>query len=280
MGFSIAQGTPHCIWAPVCVAETLYVGQLVRSNNEGVEALAAAAGKGSQVHKMATVALISDGASANNLPFGVVIGTNKRVPTFDSTYKTESITYVAPNTATADDYAMVEGPWAKGDLMSMVRIALITSETVLRGQLYDSSFGTALPTYVIASGAGVSGMVTSTIAPTPVLASLSTFYFMDGAAAGSYRISKTAHADTHTWDMPLTVACAAGDKISHANGLRTIGQSYTQFDSTCQFIDMNDGLGTNYWLVDVLRLNLEDEKSSWVDFRMSTYSMLSYDDIV
>ena len=281
MGFSIAQGTPHCIWAPVGVGLTCYVGQIVVSVDEGVAPMAAASGLGSQAHKMAAVALIADGGAgtANNLPFGVVIGTNKRVPAFNSTYKTESITYVAPSSATADDYAMVEGPWAKGDLMSMVKIALITSETVLRGQLYDNTFGTALPTYTIASGASTGGMTTATIAPTPFLASGSTFYFKDGAAAGAYRISKTAHATTHTWDQLLTKTCAAGDTIVHAN-LRTIGQSMAQFDSTSQFIDMNDAQDTNYWLIDVLRLNLEDEKSAFVEFRMSTYSMLSYDDIV
>ena len=281
MGFQIIHESPQTIWCPVGVGLTCYVGQLVVSVDEGVAPMVQASGLASQAHKMAAVALISDGGAgtANNLVFGVVIGTNKKIPTFDSTYKTEKITHVAPSSATADDYVMVEGVWAKGDLMSMVKVALITSESVLRAPLYDNTYGTALPTYTIASGASTGGMTTPTITPTPILASLSTFYFQSGPAAGAYRISKTAHATTHTWDMPLVKACAAGDTIVHMNGLRTIGQSFAQFDSTCQFIDANDALNTNYYLIDVLQLDLEDEKNAYVDFRLSTYTTLSYDDI-
>lgn len=277
IGFRIAHGSPQTIWCPVINTTTLYVGQLVRSNNEGVEAFVQASGLGDQARKMAAVALIADGASANNQLLGVVIGTNKRLPTYDTTNRAESITYVAPSSATSNDYFGVEGPWGKGDLMAMVKVALITSETVLKGPIFNAAVGTAPTELTVASGASTVGCTTQTNEATAV-ASEATIYFRTGAAAGAYRICDDTDPAAHTWDIPTVKTCAVGDKCVKVQ-LRTIGQCKMMLDSVGMYIDTNAELTSHYHLIDVIRLDLSEAGNEYAEFRMSTYSMLSYDDI-
>ena len=277
MGFEVVHGNPQTIWAPVVNSDTLYVGQLVRCNNEGVEPFVQASGLADQARKMASVALIADGGSANNQLFGVVIGTNKRTPTFNTTYKAEYITYVSPASASSGDYFGVEGVWAKGDLQAMVKVALITSETVLRGPIYNAAYGTAPTVLTVASGASTTGCTTNASESTNV-ASEATIYFRTGAAAGCYRICDGTSATAQTWDIPTGTTCAVGDTAVKVQ-LRTLGQSKIMLDSEATYIDNNAELTSHYHLIDVIRLDLSEAGKEYVEFRMSTYTMLSYDDI-
>lgn len=280
IGFSIVHGSPQEIWGPVLNTDTLYVGQLVIATNEGVMPFAQASGLGDQSTKMEGVALISDGAAAtcNNQLFGVVIGTNKRTPTYEKTNKAEYITYVDPNAATSSDYFGVEGVWGKGDLMAMVKIALITSESVLRGPISNAGVGTALTVETVAS---TNTTVTATIASaadfTPV-ASEATVYFRTGPAAGAYRIMDGTSTTALQWDIATVVAPAVGDRLVCAN-LRTLGQCKIMLDSESMYIDNSAALTSHYHLIDVLRLELSEAGNEYADFRFSTYSMLSFDDI-
>jgi len=277
MGFTVSRGAPITVWVPVINTDTLYVGQLVRCNNEGVEPVAQASGAASQAHKVAAVGLISDGASANNMMYGVVVGTNKRTPTFSSSYSAEYITYVAPSSATSGDYFGVEGPWAKGDLQAMVEVAIITSETVLKAPLYNAAWGTAPTELVVASGASTLGCTTNTNEASGI-ASESTIYFRTGAAAGAYRITDDTSPTGHTWDSATVTTCAVADTCVKVN-LRPNGQCKMMPDSEAMYIDVNAECTTNYFLINVVSLDLSEAGKETVEFQMAPYTMLNFDDL-
>ena len=267
------------VWCPVGVAAgTLYVGQLVRQTNEGVDIMAVASGLSDQASKMVGVGLIHDGTSQNNVPFGIIVGTNKRIPTYSTTYKAESITYVAPSSATSEDYCMVEG-WAKGDLMAMVEVAILDPTVVLRSAIYNAAFGTAPTVGTIASGASTLGATVNALEATGV-ASCATVYFRTGAAAGCYRVTDDASATALTWDLALTTTCAVGDTLVRINGLRPHGYSKCQLDATTKWIDCNEELTSNHFSIVVHKLDLSVPGKEYVEFTLNAYHFLAMDDIV
>ena len=91
MGFQVVQGTPYITWVPVDNGETLRVGQLVTmaGNLSGAINLGAAAG-------------LSGNNSIGKVPWGLVIGTNEKVPLYDSSYKAEYTTQVTPHAQTRE----------------------------------------------------------------------------------------------------------------------------------------------------------------------------------
>jgi hypothetical protein len=240
--------------------------------------MAIASGLSDQASKMVGVGLIHDGTSQNNVPFGVIIGTNKKIQSFSSTYNTNSITYVAPSSANSEDYCCVEG-WAKGDLMAMVHVAVLDPTVVLRSRIYNAALGTAPTIGTIASGASTLGCTVNTLEATGV-ASCATAYFRTGAAAGCYRVTDDASPTAITWDLALTTTCAVGDKLVRINGLRPFGYSKCQFDATLMWIDCNDELTTNHFSINVKKLCLEKAGEEYVEFTLNPYHFLAMDDIV
>lgn len=269
MPFTIVHGTPQIIWAPVAKDDTLYVGQIVRSINEGVAPITTASGTADVASHLAAVGLIRDGSSANNVPFGIVVGTNLRTPSFDATYKTDKIAWAVASSATSSDYAMVEGPWAKGDKMSMVQVALLDPYITLRSPLYVDNTGTAPTLLTVASGASTLGATTNATDEAGV-ASLSTIYFRTGVVAGSYRICDDSSTTAHTWDNALNATCAVGDTAVKVN-LTTNGLSLMQVDSEALFVDVGATVTTNYYVINVIRLDLSVAGKEYVDFRFNPY---------
>ncbi len=279
MGFEIVSGeSSYKPWYPLINTDTLYVGQLVKCNNEGVEPWDVASGVGDSTIKTDTAkALIADGGSANNALWGVVIGTNKRVPSFDTTYKTESITYVAPSSATNEDYFGVGGAWAQGDLQAMVQVALITADTILKAPLFNAAYGTA-PTEVSVTTATSTVAVTTGAVDVAPVASLGTVYFRAGANRGAYRITDGTSTTDITWDLELVSSPTTSDKAVHVN-LRTGGMSRMQIDSEGTYIDTGAALTSDYHFIDVISLDLSTAGLEHVIFRFNPYTMLPFDDI-
>ena len=215
MGFEIVEGVAHTVWAPIVNSDTLYGGQLVYANNEGVSPLGAASG--------------AYDTSNKHVPYGLVIGTNLDSPLSDNTYSAQYITDATP-LASATEFFDVEGVWSKGDKQAMVKLALITPETVLRGQIFNSSFGTA-PTQVTVTTGDANG-VSATVGAVDVagVANLGCLYFRSGANRGLYRVTDDTSATALTWDKATRFAVAVGDTLVRVN-LRPIGLSRAQFDS-------------------------------------------------
>jgi hypothetical protein len=218
------------IWAPVINTDTLYVGQLVKSTNEGVQPLQTALNGGDSANKTTVDLLGIAGSCGGQAVFGVVVGTNAKQPTFDATNATEQITYANPIAATTETYVGVEGPWAKGDTMAMVKIAVI---------------------------------VTS-------VAQMSTIYFRTGTNAGSYRILDSASATGHSWDIPLAGSTGANGQVGDTlvvTNLRPQGNCRMQVGTEALWIQGSAAVTTNYFEIQVLRLDLSVSGSEYCEFR-------------
>ena len=254
MGFEVIHGNPHLVWAPIVYQDTIYVGQLVAcQTNEGVVPLGAASG-----------AVDTTGKS---IPFGVVVGTNLRNPLFNATYNTQYITDASPLAATTE-FIGVEGPWGKGEQRAMVQIAIIDPTTIIRGQIFDTAFGTAMTVGTVTTGDanGVSCTTGTLVAST---AQQATIYFRSGANKGSYRILDNTSATAQTWDTPTYAAVAVGDTCVKAP-IRCLGPSYIDFEATeSMYVNAAATYGTNYFVVDVVRLDLSVAGQEYVDFKFN-----------
>ena len=266
-GISVAHGNPQTIWVPIEDTATVYVGGLATVNTsaptEGVTMLPDASG----------VANVSN----EDIPLYVVIGTNRKIPLFDATYKCEYITgpaAVDPHGGASIEYFGVEGPYSLGDPIPMVKVACLDPTTVLRAPLYNAAVGTA-PTEVavtVQSTDGL-GMTCAAIDFTAVAAPWQTFYFRSGGNAGTYRMSDAAHATVHTWDTATVADIEVGDK-DVAAPCRTHGISTVMFDDvSASFIDVADAPvanGTDRWAINVRRLDLSRAGEEFVEFNFDS----------
>lgn len=267
MTISVVHGSPQTIWVPVEAAATVYVGGIVAVNSsaptEGVTMLPDASG--------------AFNITNTDVPFGVCIGTNRKNPLYNSTYKTEYIT--APAAADAHDgasieYTGVEGPWAKGDPVPMVKIAVITPNTVLRAPIYNAAVGTA-PTEVTSTNTSSDGLgiTTGAIDFTPENTSTATIYCRSGANAGAYRLLDDSSTTVHTWDKAMRNDIAVGDTFVVVP-VRTHGFSTVMFDSTtAAYIDCADAnviAGTDRWGITVLRLDLSTAGNEYCEFMFAS----------
>lgn len=289
MGFEIREGVARTMWAPMAgssipfaqakTSNRLYVGQLVTGRAGGVLPLTPALGWADKTHRVQTVAYARTAvvASMGNNILGVVVGTNMKTPNFSATYAAEYIDYLSPASATSETYVGVGGPWAAGEKRAMVKIALIDSTTVLRAPLFSSSAAsrTAPSVLTVTTAAGSTGCTTATCGFTPV-AGLSTVYFRSGGNAAVYRGTSDASATAATWVEATPVAVAAGDTIVRV-ALPMIGKGRMQTNNTCMWINAIDAISTDYFAVDVLRLDLSTAGNEYVDFRFDPSHFLYAD---
>lgn len=241
--FEIVEGTPRTIWTQIVDSDTLFVGQIVECNaNEGAAPIGAASGASDTTGKV--------------VPFGVVVGMNTYVEGYNTTQQAQAITDATPHDSTTE-FVLHEGVWARGDRVAMVEIALITPETILKGPIYNAALGTAtlLGTVTAGSASGVSCTV-NTLEVSGV-AGLGTVYFRSGANAGAYRVTDDSSATAITWDKPTTKDVEIGDTLVRVN-LRSVGPSRAQFDSEAMYIDNNAAVTTDYYSLDIIKLDLEE----------------------
>lgn len=262
MAFSVVENVggsvDQCAWFPIAnnSGQTMYVGQLVThlTTDGGVIPMPVASGAYDTTNK--------------NIPFGVVIGTNLKNNLYSSTLQQEKIPYVSP-LASATDYVLAGGPMASNDRMPMVKVQLIGPHSILRAPIYNSSLGTA-PTVVTCTTGNANG-AQGTFGAVDVagVAGLATIYFRSGNNAGQYRVTSDTSTTALTWYIPCFSAVAVGDKAVRINGLRVGGLSRMYIDSTAEFVDESAALTSNYFGVEVVRLDLSVAGQEYVDFKFN-----------
>jgi len=257
MGFEVMQGSYGRIWYPVTMSDTLYVGQIVAGlTGDGVAPLGAAGAGNTSASALGIV--------------GVVVGTNNKTPLFNSTYKTEYITSVTPLSNT-NEYVLHggSGKFIKGDTAAYVLVDCIGPGTVLKGQIFNNGFGTAITVGTETAGDATADTVTTSalmdFAGT-VVTDQSTIYCRTGANRGIYRICDDTSATTKTCDLPFPYAIAAGDTFVGVT-LRMVGISVTQFDSESIYINAYGDTGSNYYTIDVMALDLREAGKEHCIFR-------------
>ncbi len=258
MAFEIVQtagNSPQSIWLPVDDSVQLWVGSLFKfpAAVEGCALLALASG--------------AYDTSNKQLPLGIVIGTNNKNNLYDSAKQQEYITDATPFGSTTD-FVLVEGPWAKGDKEAMVKVAIIDHTTILKAPIYNATLVTALTlqTSTVASGAGTGQTTNATQVAT--LADNSVVHFRSGPNAGSTRILATTSTTVQTWTKPLTKACVIGDQSVSVN--LKWGQCFMQIDASAQFIDAGAALTSDYFGIEVLRLDLREAGKEHCYFRFNS----------
>lgn len=261
MGFEVMQNSYGRIWVPVDNANrtypTLYVGQLVQFTSDGAVNLGQASG-----------ALDTTGETT---PAGVVVGTNRRYPLFSSTYKSEYITAEAPHHNTSDWVLHGgSGPLVVGETSAHVQVDLIGPDSVLKGRLFNGSYGTAMTVGTVttgnANGTGFTCSAGLMDAAGTIVADQATVYGRTGGNRGIYRITTDASATIKTVDYYFPYDITAGDKFVGVHQ-RAWGPTKCNTDSQATFIDVAQDTGTNYWGIFVIKLDLSTAGGEYVIFR-------------
>lgn len=257
MSFEVVQGSPVELWVQVVDGDQLYAGQIVEcQGNEGCAPIGAAGGAADTTGKV--------------VPYGVVLGFNLYNEAFDSTLKANTGTDATPHDSTTE-FVMGEGPNPRGDRALLANIALITPETILKGPIFNGGVGTAPTVGVVTTGnaSGVAATGTGGLADVAGVATLATIYFRSGANAGVYRVTDDTSTSAVTWDKPTVNDVIAGDTCVRINGLRPNGPSYAQFDTESTYIDCAAALTADYYVIDVIKLDLSEAGKEHVIFKFN-----------
>ena len=254
MAFRPIYRTPsqHLLWMPVdrVTGTSLYVGQLVKCDNvnlNGAAPLAVASGAGD--------------ASSDQTIFGVVVGTSDHTATFDATYGQYQASAAATQAANlARRNLGVSGMHPKGDPCGMVQIARIFADTVLEGNIYLTTIGTA-PTLLTATTASTDGLgfTTNTCGMTMTsTGNLSTTYCRTGANAGMYRVNSDTSATVAVFATPWPYDVAIGDTFVRVPFRQ--GTCWANINDDAgyigMFLDAALNEATNYYKIDVHALDL------------------------
>ncbi len=251
MGFKRVGGTPNIIVGALDGAATYYVGQLVKSSTgEGWVAAGTASGANDT----------SQGVAANC--FGIIVGFDERVPTYDSTYKTDKVTTVITPALQAARNTNYLGPnsWGGvGDKMVKAQIDMMLCPKcdVIEGPFYNATFGVA-PTLLTVTGASADGGVTGPTTNAAEVAGVlgrGFMYCRTGANAGSGRVTN----DTSTTVPEVVIAfpnavIAVGDTFVRVPCRP--GHAFLQFDSVGMFLNSAATAATNYYAAFVRELDL------------------------
>jgi hypothetical protein len=256
-GFKIVEGTPSVKWFPVScgtapTSNTVYEGQIVQFATGGVIALGAE----------------DAGPVVSKYPFGIVVGTNNRTPLYNTTYNAQYITSVITQaTLAARDFAFVEGMFPKSFPQAMAKVALIDPTCVIEGPIRNGGATTApgVVTCTTASTDGLTSMVHGA-ADVALLANNNMYYCRSGADRGFYNMSYAGSQTTPTFYSPWPYDWTVGDTFVAINfGL---GRQKIALDSTSQWIN-NAGALSNYYLVDVVSMDLTKAGEEKAQFRFS-----------
>lgn len=259
MAFKILENTQEVPrWYNTDGSSTYYIGQIVTI---------VAASKAAVTGACKPLAVPAGAADTTNfqIPYGVVVGINNRVPVSDSTgvYGTGVTTQAAQ---LARDWVGAEGMYTKSDPQLLVQVERIYPHTVLQGNIYNNTLGTAITVVTDSAGSATgytSAGTTSACDFTP-LANLGTIYCRKGANKGLYRTT----TDTSTTAPAVTVAfpydVAVGDTFVRV----PLKQGYSSIfiDGPGLFIDGSDNGGTNGFSVVVHDIHLEKAGYETCDF--------------
>ena len=258
--FQIISGSPGRMWYPVDNADrstyaTLYIGQIVIASSDGLKRMEKASGAADTTGKQ--------------IPFGVVIGTNLKNPVGSSTSNTEYITAVDPHSTTTE-FVGGEGPYVRrADKSALAEVAIITPDTILKGDIRNAALSTGPTVGIVTAGdTDGAGFTASTTCDFTPVASLCSLYCRTGANAGVYRITTDTSTTVKTVDHYFPFDIAVGDTFVSVP-MRICGSSYVNTDANSLYIDVSQSPATDYFIIDVLELNLTEAGHEYAIFKFN-----------
>lgn len=229
------------------VAADCYQGQILRwdANAGGaVEPFAAAAAGPDTTSYVAGICL---GAGRYTAP-----GTSL----YNATYKGDLITYDTTQATLA-----VNVPVGA----AIAEVQIITPNSLVRAPIVKDTVGTAPERKACTTGSA-DGLTFVVAAIDTTVSQFSTVYNSLGANRGEYRKVTTGATTTQTVLVPFTNDIAVGDTFCIANVVQ--GLAHIDLDSQFQGIDSSAAL-TNYFVVYVHELNLEEAGKEYATFRFA-----------
>lgn len=265
MGFSVVQ---HSVeqsvlqWCPVDQTDVVRVGMLVTSGAGGIKPFGTAVG----FADLTSVTL----AAASSVPFGVVVGINNRNPVHDATYNATFGTGVTTQAAQlAREWVGAYGPIQIGDPHLYALVHVITPSSVLRGPIYNASFGTAPTLQTDSDGTDTTGYTTAGAASAPDAASFlagnSTIVFRTGANALMQRKGKNTTAGAPSVYTAFPYDVADGDVLVQVP-IPIMGAAQIDIDAEGSFVNAAAAYGTNYYVVNVHTIDLTEAGKEHVIF--------------
>ena len=256
MAFQVAsKNIRGTAWYPIDAAGTLYHGQIVESQGDGVAEIDVPSG--------------AFDTTGNTNMLGIVVGDNNATPVYNSTYKVNKITGVASQAnQIARSWSGHEGRiYPKGDPQPLVEVAIIGPETVIVGPVKNSDIDVAptLLTVTTASSDGATSLVTNGCEFTPV-SDFSTIYCRTGANKGLYRITQDTSTVSPTNTLAFPKAVAVDDTLIRVPFRQ--GMSYIYIDSLAMYVDNSATPATNFYGVNVVDMDLSTagEEKVWFTF--------------
>jgi hypothetical protein len=241
------------VWAPVDATDRYYVGQLVGWEAGAYDGVVVAGAAGA-------------GPDATTKICGIIeaVDTYEPLKVSSTTAKgsyVDGVSSVAAQAARKLQPISDKGMWVYGDKSVHVKIALLTPWTKVLVPLFNAAYGTA-PTELTVTTAGTTGLiggelVTGACDFTPV-ANEATIYCRSGANAGVYRVTDDTSTTTPTADQATPVAVEPlGSKYVRVP-CRTFGESFMGTDAEGLYFDVSSTSASNYWIFNVLELNLKN----------------------
>lgn len=253
MAFVIAEDNIRTAWFPVDGTSSVSLGAIVTWYQNGVIAIGAATGASNTTNKY--------------VPLGIVVGGN----TWDDDSTATSVTGV--NTAAAQlarNWRGAEGAmYTKGDPAPLVKVALIDACSVIKGPIYNSTSGTAPTVSTAASGLSTTGFTCSATCGFTPVANNATHQWRSGTNAGvGPRIGTDTSTTVHTVAKAFPYTPVAGDTVVSVN-VRPGNSCKAQLDATAMFIDTSAALTSDYYLLDVIELDLRIAGAETALFRFN-----------
>ena len=229
------------------IAANVYQGQLLRwdANAGGAVEPAAVSGQGPD-----TTSIIA------GICTGIVTDAS-----YNATYKGDLGTYDTTQANLADNTPVGA---------AMAQVTLITPTTLIKAPLVKDTIGTNPERKACTTGSA-DGLTFIIATIDTTVSDFSTAYCSIGANRGEYRKITTGAVATQTVLVPFTNDIAIGDTFCVVNVKD--GLAHIDFDSQIQGVDTSDAL-SNYYVVYVHELNLEEAGKEYIVFTISTRHLL------
>jgi len=268
MAFNIIENGGRTLWMQGDGASTYYKGQIVMLSTNAT----------TECDGTCTPLSVPSGAADTtqlNIPFGIIVGFNKRTPT-TTTLGTLLVEYdggacVTQAAQLAREFTGQEGMYGKADPSILIQVAEINSLSILRGPVYNAAYGTAPTLLTSTAVGGTDGMVTADTTNACDFTNVTkcgTIYCRAGANMGLYRVSK----DTSTTAPSVTTAfpydTAIGDQYVRVPFKQ--GNSNIYIAGPGMYVDCSKNpviAATNLYNVVVYKMDLSTAGREYVDFR-------------
>jgi len=203
------------------------------------------------------------GPDATTKICGVIAAVDTREPTHVSSAtavgnSVAGVVTQADQVARDLGYSSDKAPFVMGDKAVHVKVNLLTPWTKVKVPLFagDGAFGTAINLLTVTTGSATGlGFTSNTCGYTPV-AGESTSYCRTGANAGIFRVSDDTSATVETNDLAFTNDIAVGDTFVRVPCRQ--GESFLGTDAEGTYFDGQSTSASNYWIFNVLELNLKN----------------------